>query len=81
MKFFLILLLSFYLHQANTDSAKKTLTVGGFYASGLKTTFQNASGVINAVELALREINRRPNVLAEYELKVDWEDTKVSFKN
>lgn len=79
LKLFALASFSFFQRQVNASSQKKTLTVGGFYASGSKTTFQNASGVIKAVEMALREINSRPNVLAGYELKLAWQDTKVGW--
>ena len=73
----LAVLVSFQSQRVKTASPKKTLTIGGLYASGAKTTFQNASGVIKAVEMALREINSGSNILVDYELKVKWQDTKV----
>lgn len=55
----------------------KTLTIGGFYASGERTTFQNASGILKTVEQALRFINERSQILPGYKLDIKWRDTKV----
>lgn len=78
----IFLSLSFYLSAihssrglANTD--KKTLTIGGLYASGAMTTFQNASGIIKIVNQALQDINERSQILPGYKLDIQWRDTKV----
>ena len=62
-----------------SEEPRRTLTVGGFYASGDKTTWQNASDVVELVRRAVEEINDHPDVLPGYEIKVHWEDTKVKI--
>ena len=64
--------------QVVANKGGKTLTIGGFYASGERTTFQNASGILKTVEQALRFINERSQILRGYKLDIKWRDTKVS---
>lgn len=64
--------------RSQTKGIKKTLTIGGFYATGPKTTFQNASGIIQTVDKALEFINQQSQILPAYKLEVNWRDTKVS---
>lgn len=63
--------------QVVANKKVKTLTIGGFYASGERTTFQNASGILKTVEQALRFINERSQILPGYKLDIKWRDTKV----
>ena len=63
--------------QVVANKRGKTLTIGGFYASGERTTFQNASGILKTVEQALRFINERSQILPGYKLDIKWRDTKV----
>ena len=64
--------------QALANQEKKTLTIGGLYATGSITTFQNASGIIETVNKALQFINERSQILPGYKLQIHWRDTKVS---
>lgn len=64
--------------RAQTKGIKKTLTIGGLYATGPRTTFQNASGIIQTVDKALEFINQQSQILPAYKLLVEWRDTKVS---
>ena len=63
--------------QVVANKRGKTLTIGGFYASGERTTFQNASGILKTVEQALRFINERSQILPGYKLDIKWRDSKV----
>lgn len=67
-------------NQGLANNQKKLLTIGGLYASGAMTTFQNSSGIIRTVNEAIRFINERSQLLPGYELAVEWRDTKVSTK-
>ena len=64
--------------QGLANNQKKLLTIGGLYASGAMTTFQNSSGIIKTVNEAIRFINERSQLLPGYELTIEWRDTKVS---
>lgn len=64
--------------QGLANNQKKLLTIGGLYASGAMTTFQNSSGIIKTVNEAIRFINERSQLLPGYELAIEWRDTKVS---
>ncbi|KAJ8044406.1 Gamma-aminobutyric acid type B receptor subunit 1 [Holothuria leucospilota] len=41
----------------------------------------DGSGCLVAAELALEQINNRTDILADYELKMLWNDTQVSLIN
>ena len=76
----------FFLYLCAVDSIqglknknRTILTVGGLYASGSITTFQNASGIIKTVNQALEYINGRSQILPGYKLEVNWRDTKVCW--
>ncbi|XP_072030368.1 gamma-aminobutyric acid type B receptor subunit 1-like [Amphiura filiformis] len=59
---------------SDTDN-RIPLYLGGFFSfSGP----WDGSGVLPAVEMALDHINQRTDVLAEYELKMVWNDTQCS---
>ena len=79
------ILVPFVLYLCVIDSSqglgnknRTILTIGGLYASGSMTTFQNASGIIKTVNQALVYINERSQILPGYKLEVEWRDTEVS---
>ncbi|PFX27466.1 Gamma-aminobutyric acid type B receptor subunit 2 [Stylophora pistillata] len=43
------------------------------------TTFQNASGIIETVNEAVRSINERSQLLPGYKLEIEWKDTKCQL--
>ncbi len=53
---------------------KTALYVGAFFPFG---GGWNGSGVIPAVQMAIDDINSRPDILPGYELKMVWNDTQV----
>lgn len=84
MSFWLCFQLLSYLFAIQTGQGianiqRKVLTIGGFYASGAKTTFQNASGIIKTVNEAIRFINDRSQLLPGYKLEIEWRDTKCQL--
>lgn len=85
MTFWLYFQLFPYLFAIKTSQGlesnhRQVLTIGGFYASGKMTTFQNASGIIQTVNEAVRTINERSQLLPGYKLEIEWRDTKVCRK-
>lgn len=74
----LLFFFSLTLEYGRSVRRNKTLTVGGFYASGAKMTFQNASGILTIVKRAIEDINQHPDLLADYKLEIEWQDTKVN---
>ena len=74
-----VYLFTFYSSsQGRANNQRQLLTIGGLYASGSMTTFQNFSGIIKTVNEAIRFINERSQLLSGYELTIEWRDTKVS---
>ncbi|KAL9967671.1 hypothetical protein ACROYT_G025952 [Oculina patagonica] len=65
--------------QGLANDQRKVLTIGGLYASGAMTTFQNASGIIKIVNEAIRFINERSQLLPGYKLAIEWRDTKCQL--
>lgn len=64
--------------QGLADIQREQLTIGGLYASGAMTTFQNSSGILKTVNEAILFINEQSQLLPGYELAIEWRDTKVS---
>lgn len=64
--------------QGLADIQREQLTIGGLYASGAMTTFQNSSGILKIVNEAILFINEQSQLLPGYELAIEWRDTKVS---
>ena len=64
--------------QGLANNKRELLTIGGLYASGAVTTFQNSSGIVKTVNEAIRFINERSELLPGYTLAIEWRDTKVS---
>lgn len=64
--------------QGLANNHRKVLTIGGLYASGAMTTWQNGSGIVKTVNEAIRFINERSQLLPGYKLEIEWRDTKVS---
>ena len=54
---------------------KIPLFLGGYFTLG---GIWDGSGILPAVEMALNQINERTDILPEYELKMVWNDTRVS---
>ena len=60
----------------DTPRPKIPLYLGGFFSFGGPW---DGSGVLPAVDMALDHINAKEDVLPEYELRMVWNDTQVSF--
>ena len=58
-----------------SDRGKIPLYLGAFFPVGGDW---DGSGIIPAVEMALDHINARQDILEGYELRMVWNDTKVS---
>ena len=69
------------LTTANNVSSKSSddkipIYLGGFFAY---TGAWASTGVLPAVEMALEHINARPDILADYDLRMVWNDSGVSI--
>ena len=65
--------------EAHLDETDKTpLYLGGLFSLGGRS---DESGHVPAVEMALDHINRRSDILMEYDLRMVWNDTQVSDSN
>ena len=58
-------------------SSNKSLYLGGLLSLGSEP---DMSGILPAVELALEHINEDPDILGGYVLKLEWENTRVSYQ-
>ncbi|KAJ7375512.1 Gamma-aminobutyric acid type B receptor subunit 2 [Desmophyllum pertusum] len=65
--------------QGLANNQRKVLTIGGLYASGAMTTWQNGSGIVKTVNEAIRFINERSQLLPGYKLEIEWRDTKCQL--
>ena len=59
---------------AASGRGKTDLHLGGLLTLGSEPDF---SGVLPGIELALEHINDDQEILADYELKLKWENTRV----
>lgn len=53
---------------------KIPIYLGGFFTLGGNW---DGSGILPVVEMALEHVNNRPDLLADYELRMVWNDTQV----
>ena len=60
---------------STSETDKIPLYLGAFFPVGGDW---DGSGIIPAVEMALDHINAREDILTDYELRMVWNDTKVS---
>lgn len=80
LKLVLCLCVVYITSKGLANDQRKVLTIGGLYASGAMTTFQNSSGIVKIVNEAIRFINERSQLLPGYKLAIEWRDTKVGAK-
>jgi hypothetical protein len=80
---FLLLVMGVYL---NVDATVATLSRQEIVIAGLFPTAEDIKegeigrGVRPAVELALERVNNDSRILTDYELKLTWNDTRVSYE-
>lgn len=55
-----------------------TIYIGGFVELSTQGGW-NSAGILPAIELATKHINRQPNILKDIELRVDMKDSKVGL--
>ena len=63
------------LTTSSTSQDKIPLYLSGYFTLGGNW---DGSGILPAVEMALDHINHQMDILPEYELKMIWNDTRVS---
>ena len=54
----------------------KNLTVGGIFP--MSGSWAGGQGCLPAVEMALEDVNSREDILSEYRLHMDYNDSQVS---
>ena len=62
--------------QGSETTGKIPLYLGGFFS--LAGSAFDASGSLVSVRMALEDINARPDVLSDYELRMVWSNTMVN---
>ncbi|XP_064596389.1 gamma-aminobutyric acid type B receptor subunit 1-like [Liolophura sinensis] len=62
-----------FLLSSRTE-AKQDLYIGGFFP--LDNVNWDAAGLIPAAEMAIADVNKRTDLLADYELQMEWNNTK-----
>ena len=60
----------------HNGSQKIPLYIGGFFPISKESSW-DGSGVLPAVDMALEHINERRDLLADYELRMEWADSEV----
>ena len=64
----------------NGDSFKPKidLFIGGFFGVNIKDGAWSSAALIPILEMALDHVNNNSNILADYQLKFVWRDSKVT---
>lgn len=60
-----------------SSAERKPIHVMGFASINIEADGWSSAGCIPAIEMALHDLNARPDILADYELRVDMKDTRV----
>ena len=69
-------------HSVETNVSRTPISLGGFFSfGGNEGNSWDTSGILAAVEMAIELVNEREDLLVDYELKLVWNDTKVSFQS
>lgn len=66
----------FALLLSSEVEGKQSLYIGGFFP--LDNNNWDAAGLIPAAEMAIADVNSRADLLADYDLQMEWNNTKVS---
>ena len=77
-KFISHILLSI-LFSFHCDGIKdKNITIGGIFP--MSGSWAGGQGCLPAVQMALEDVNSRDDILSEYHLNMDFDDSQVKFK-
>ena len=59
-------------------AGKSVLHIGGFIGADTTDKGWNSAGVRPAIDLAVKQINNRTDILPNHIIQIHWTDTKVS---
>lgn len=59
-------------------SEESTLHIGGFIEVNTTDKGWNSAGIRPAIDLAVRQINNRSDILPNHRIQIHWKDTKVT---
>lgn len=78
MKFLVFLMCAFIVEFHTSFGFKnKNLTVGGIFP--MSGSWAGGQGCLPAVEMALEDVNSREDILPEYMLHMDYNDSQVRY--
>lgn len=60
-------------------SEKSVLHIGGFIEVNTTDKGWNSAGIQPAIDLAVKQINNRSDILPNHTIQIHWKDTKVSL--
>lgn len=70
--------MSIVLYPVSIVMSLKELNIGGFFPmSG--PAWSGGRAVLPVVEMAIRDVNNRPDILPDYKLTLTWKDTQVRY--
>ena len=72
--------LSIFVVESANATSKIDLYIGGFFGVNIKDGAWSSAALVPALEMALDHVNNDSNILADYQLKYVWRDSKVSSK-
>lgn len=58
-------------------SKKSVLHIGGFIEVNTTDKGWNSAGIRPAIDLAVKQINNRSDILPSHRIQIHWKDTKV----
>jgi gamma-aminobutyric acid type B receptor len=60
------------------NCTKKDLWIGAFLTVDISDGGWSSAGVLPAIEMAIDDVNNNSQILADYDLRMEWRDTKVT---